>query len=328
MAILGDKASKIKMIEQFMKDVDEGLSSPNKHLSSKYFYDRIGDELFVKIMDLPEYYLTRAEFEIFSEKTDELINALACKKNVYFELIELGAGDGSKTIQLLRRLLEGNYKFSYLPVDISINALRGLQSRLEKELPGLDVKPQQGDYFKVLSTLKDSSHPKIVLFLGSNIGNLIDELASKFIYELGANLSENDKVLLGVDLIKSKEVVLPAYDDAQGVTRDFNLNLLRRINNELGANFNLDLFEHLVKYDEKEGIVKSYLRSMADQVVAIASLGKSFTFDKGETIHTEISRKYNEEVIRSILAGTDFRILSKITDSRGYFADYILERGA
>ena len=315
------------MIEQFKKDVELGLEKCPKQISSKYFYDKKGDELFVKIMQLPEYYLTRAELEIFREKTHDIIEALCLKKENYFELIELGAGDGTKTKELLRELQKSDFNFDYIPVDISINALKQLEKSLAEKIPNLNVKKQQGDYFEVLATLKKSPHPKVVLFLGSNIGNLPDNLAAKFIYQLGSNLKLDDKLFLGVDLIKPTKVVLPAYNDAQGITRDFNLNLLRRMNRELEANFDLETFDHVPEYTEEEGIAKSFIESSIDQSITIKKIGKTYFFKKGERIHTEISRKYNDRIINKIIANTDFKLTGKLMDSQKYFADYILTRG-
>lgn len=314
------------MIEIFKNDVEKGLNTNPKTLPSKYFYDKKGDALFVEIMSLPEYYLTRCELDIFQNKTQQLVEKLKIEPNSYFELIELGAGDGLKTKELLRLLDTQNFKFDYLPIDISINSLTLLEQDLKKELPNVSVQTQQGDYFEVLASLKNSKRPKIVLFLGSNIGNMSDEQAAQFIYNLGANLQPGDKLLLGVDLIKSKEIVLPAYHDSKGITAQFNLNLLDRMNKELAGNFDLNHFKHAPEYNEEEGIARSFIVSTIDQKVTIASIGKTFEFTEGEKIHTEISRKYNDVLIEKIIANTDFAIVDKIMDSKEYFADYILER--
>lgn len=313
------------MPEKFKKDVLDGLSiEPQKRLPSKYFYDAKGDELFVKIMALPEYYLTRAEMDIFQNKTDELIAALHLNKTDKHDVIELGAGDGTKTIHFLQELLNRNYSFEYFPVDISMNALQGLKQMLNAQLPELEVKPMHSEYFQSLSQLKQDGNKKIILFLGSNIGNLSDEEATEFIYQLGANMYAGDILVLGVDLKKNKDVVLPAYNDAQGVTAAFNLNLLHRINRELNGNFNVDDFEHYPLYDEEEGIAKSYLRSKKAQSVKIG--GVNFHFAEGELVHTEVSRKYNDSIIRKILSKTDITWEEKIMDSNKLFADYILIR--
>ncbi|WP_027880638.1 L-histidine N(alpha)-methyltransferase [Mesoflavibacter zeaxanthinifaciens] len=314
------------MTNTFKEDVRKGLEQPLKTLPSKYFYDKKGDALFVEIMNLPEYYLTRCELEIFQNKTNALIEALQLKTNSHFELIELGAGDGLKTKHLLKALIDQHFNFEYIPIDISANALQLLQKDLNKTLPNVAVTPKQGDYFEVLASLKHNNKPKVILFLGSNIGNMDDVIAQQFIYNLSANLQKNDMLLLGVDLIKSEDIVLPAYNDSKGITAQFNLNILERINNELEANFNLDNFEHLPKYDAVKGIAESYILSTKAQTVSIKAMNATFDFDEGEKIHTEISRKYNDKLIHSVIANTDFTIEDKILDSKAYFADYILKR--
>jgi L-histidine N-alpha-methyltransferase len=314
------------MKEQFLKDVDAGLRSDPKTLPSKYFYDKIGDELFVQIMNMPEYYVTDAEHEIFKDQNKQLIRELNIKEDTYFELIELGAGDGMKTKELLKELHAEDYKFDYLPVDFSKDALTNLKKSLNKELPYIHVIPKHGDYFEILESIKNSHHPKILLFLGSNIGNLSDEQAADFIYKLGANLAPDDKLLLGVDLIKSEAIVGPAYDDPAGITKNFNLNLLSRINRELGGNFDTDAFLHKPEYTKKEGIAKSFIESTEDQTVRINGSENTYFFKKGEKINTEISRKYNDEIINHIIKDTDFQITGKLTDSKNYFSDYILTR--
>ncbi len=314
------------MFEIFKSEIKEGLSATPKTLPSKYFYNKKGDALFTEIMDLPEYYLTRSELDIFQNKTQELIDAFNINPETNFELIELGAGDGLKTKELLKFLLKKDYKFEYMPVDISSNALNLLEQDLATELPSLTVKTQHGDYFEILNSLKGDNIRKIVLFLGSNIGNMTDNIATQFIYDLGATLQKDDILLLGVDLIKPKEIVLPAYNDSKGVTAQFNLNLLERINNELGGGFELENFKHHPEYDEEEGIAKSFIVSTSNQKVEIKELGITYEFVSGEKIHTEISRKYNDQLIEKITSKTDFSLKTKIMDSKEYFADYILER--
>ncbi len=311
---------------EFLQDVENGLNQTPKTLPSQYFYDAIGDRLFQDIMAMPEYYLTNSEAEIFEKQTKEIISSFEMDKEVSFELIELGAGDGSKTQHLLKELLEENYNFTYLPVDISQNALDSLENRISKILPNIKIETKQGEYFQVLEDLFNDSQPKIVLFIGSNLGNMEDEISENFILQLGKELQPKDKVLLGLDLIKSEAIVLPAYHDAAGITRDFNLNLLHRMNEELGANFDLNNFSHEPEYIEKEGIARSYLKSNIDQTVHFKSYGNSYQFDKGEKILTEISRKYNDEVLGKILNNSHLEIKHKFTDSKVYFADYILEK--
>lgn len=314
------------MIETFKKDVNEGLSKPQKTLPSKYFYDAVGDKIFVKIMNMPEYYLTDAEFEIFNIQSAGIIADLNLGKKNHFDLIELGAGDGTKTKLLLKELIKQEYNFEYLPIDISKDALHNLKCALSDEISNLKVTTKQGDYFNVLTDLKESKTPKIVLFLGSNLGNMIDEKAQDFMTKLGSSLNTNDKVILGLDLIKSEKIVLPAYSDKAGITKSFNLNLLSRINHELDADFDISNFNHLATYTEKEGIAKSFLVSEKNQQVTIKSINKTFSFDKDERIHTEVSRKYNDDILNKILQESDLQIYKKFTDTNHYFADYILTK--
>ncbi|MCB0696930.1 MAG: L-histidine N(alpha)-methyltransferase [Chitinophagaceae bacterium] len=310
------------MNENFRQDVDTGLSATPKQLLSKYFYDETGDSLFVKIMNMPEYYLTNSEYEIFTTQAEDIIKAFGVNGGT-LELIELGAGDGTKTIELLK-VLQGKTNFTYVPIDISQNALDLLCLRLAKEVPGINVQPLQGDYFSVLADIKQHQAQKVILFLGSNIGNMLDHNARRFVRQLCEQLNHGDKVLLGVDLKKDASIILPAYNDAQGITRDFNLNLLTRINRELGGNFVVSLFEHKPLYNEELGQAESYIQSMKDQDVHIKATGKTYHFDKGERIHMEISRKYDDKTINDIISDTGLQLKHKFTDSKNYFADYIL----
>ncbi|MBJ7881778.1 L-histidine N(alpha)-methyltransferase [Gelidibacter salicanalis] len=314
------------MNKNFQKDIDLGLSATNKTLPSKYFYDEIGDALFVEIMKMPEYYLTKAEFDIFKNQNQKLIKALKLETTTFFELVELGAGDGTKTKQLLKALDQQQYNFDYAPIDISEHALKHLKASVNSELPKVKISTKQGDYFNVLADLKQSEDPIIVLFLGSNIGNLPDARAKEFLQKLSDNLKNGDRVVLGVDLIKPESIVLPAYNDAQGITKRFNLNLLTRINRELDANFDINSFKHLPEYTEKEGIARSFLVSTTKQTVTIKNLNKSFNFIEGEKIHTETSRKYNDQILTDILGQSSLKIIDRLTDSQNLFADYILEK--
>jgi len=310
------------MNRKFAEDVEKGLSSPDKKLPSKYFYDATGDEIFVKIMNMPEYYLTDVELEIFRSQTDKIINSFGMNGD-HFELIELGAGDGEKVIKMLQDLRGRN--FTYAPVDISKNAIDKLEARLQNEVPGLDFEGMQGEYFEVLDSLKEVGQ-KVILFLGSNIGNLTDHQAHEFMVKISASMNRNDKLLIGFDLKKDPEIIKNAYDDSHGFTRDFNLNLLTRINRELGGNFSVGNFNHLAIYDAEKGVALSYLESQKDQKVTIRSLNKSFQFRKGEKIHTEISRKYDLETIRKIAEHTGLNVKELFFDSRKYFVDVLFEK--
>lgn len=312
------------MNDNFKNDVHEGLSSKPKRLLSKYFYDETGDKLFVKIMNMPEYYLTDSEFEIFTQQAEQIINTFNVDEEA-LELIELGAGDGTKTIELLKKL-EGREDFTYMPIDISQHALDGLKNRLAQEVPGIKVTPLQGDYFGVLSKIKQHTARKVILFLGSNIGNMLDVNAHRFIKELADKMDPGDKLLMGVDLKKDPNIILPAYNDAAGITKAFNLNLLTRINNELGGNFNIDQFDHKPVYNEEKGQAESYIVSTTDQHVSIEATGATYHFDKGEAIHMEISRKYDRDTINKLIDKTGLFIKEVFTDSKQYFSDFLLEK--
>ena len=308
--------------DAFATEVFEGLSARPKRLSSKWLYDEIGDQLFVNIMDSEEYYLTRCEFEILSEQTSALVESFGVTEQC-FDLYELGAGDGTKTIELLKGLKQFNY--TYKPVDISHNAISTLEGRIQNELPEVDIDGRHGEYFDVLSSMH-SDNPKVILFMGSNIGNLMDDQANNFLMQLSSVMQSGDKLLLGVDLKKSKDIILPAYNDAQGYTADFNLNLLDRMNKELGANFDRSKFIHRPVYDEHNGYAKSYLQSTQQQVIDIERLESSFSFEKGETIYTEVSRKYDDEIIAAITRNTGLEIVRKFYDRKKYFCDVVFSK--
>jgi dimethylhistidine N-methyltransferase len=303
-------------------DLVQGLLNENKSIPSKYFYDAMGDDLFTKIMQLPEYYLSRAEFQIFEQHKSELFASCEIDATKHFELVELGAGDGRKTRVLLKYLLEEGFDFTYVPVDISQNVLNVLQNNV-KDLKGLKIAPQCGDYFDLLEKLKDNESQKIVLFLGSNLGNMNDDLAATFIGNIAEHLKKEDRLLLGLDLKKDASIVLPAYNDKSGITKEFNLNLLRRINREMGADFNLNKFTHSPEY-LKEGKAVSYLESKENQNVYIGEIDATIFFKKGEKILTEISRKYDEDVLCHLISKTNLKIQKQFRDSGDLFSDFVL----
>ena len=281
----------------FAEDVLEGFSSDPKFISSKYFYDDEGSRLFQEIMKLPEYYLTRSEHEIFHSQTDEIFKAFEAGETE-FDLIELGAGDGLKTAVLVDYFLKQKADFQYVPIDISSEALNFLTEKFSKEFPELDIKPEQGDYFKTLRTFSDKSDKKkIILFLGSNIGNFSESQALQFFKDLRNVMNERDFLFIGFDLHKNPKTILNAYDDSQGVTAKFNMNLLKRINRQLDADFNIEEFSHYASYHPLERAARSFLISQKDQTVTIKSLGKTFEFKKWEPIYMEVSQKYSEKII-------------------------------
>ena len=305
----------------FLRDVIEGLSADRKTLSSKYFYDEIGDALFQQIMDLPEYYLTKSELEVFTTYKGDLLELFAAGGKA-FDLIEFGAGDGMKTKVLLSEFLEKKADFRYLPVDISGNALEGLEQSLGREMPGLEVVPYRGEYFEALGSIPADDHrKKVVLFLGSNIGNFTGAAAGEFIQGISERLNPGDGVLVGLDLKKDPRIILDAYNDAQGVTRAFNLNLLQRINRELGADFMLDQFDHYPLYDPETGEARSYLVSKKEQTVRFKGRPEVLRFAKGEVIHTEISKKYSVPEIESLTGHAGLKPERWLYDCRHFYVD-------
>lgn len=315
------QTSSVTKQNTFAEDVLKGLSSAPKFLSSKYFYDDEGSRLFQEIMKLPEYYLTRAESEIFETRKKEIFESF---KNGHqqFDVIELGAGDGTKTALLIEYFLGQSVEFSYTPIDISQEAIDFLTAKFSAEFPALSMKPKTGDYFRILETLKsESSRRKILLFLGSNIGNFSREQAIDFFRALRRVMNEDDLLLIGFDLQKDPRVILRAYDDARGVTAEFNLNLLRRINRELGADFDLEKFSHYAVYRPTECAARSFLISREEQTVRVETLEREFQFKAWEPIFMEISQKYDLEMIADLARETGFEVKENFFDGKRYFVD-------
>jgi len=305
----------------FADDVLRGLSAAPKFLSSKYFYDDEGSRLFQEIMKLPEYYLTGAEFEIFSTQTSKIFEVFT-KADETFDLIELGAGDGSKTSLLVDYFLKYTADFTYVPIDISAEALSFLTEKFQTQFPGLSIQTEQGDYFQKLETFQSKSvKRKIILFLGSNIGNFGKEQAQNFFRQLRAVMNDTDLLFIGFDLQKDPRVILRAYDDAQNVTAEFNLNLLARINRELGANFNLNDFSHYASYHPIEGAARSFLISRKTQTIFIESLNKTFDFAAWEPIFMEISQKYSLAMIEELAQTSGFEVSQYFFDSQKFYTN-------
>lgn len=307
----------------FAQDVDAGLSATEKHLSSKYFYDDEGSRLFQQIMDLPEYYLTRAEMNIMETRSLDIYNKI---NSIELDIIELGAGDGQKTIEFLRQLLSADAKIIYHPIDISIEAINQLKLKVSKELPVLNIKPLVGDYFHEMHDIPPSNARKIVLFMGANIGNYKFPEAVDLLKHINENIESGDLLLIGIDLQKDPNLIANAYNDAKGVTREFNLNLLTRINRELGGNFNIDDFDFYSHYNPENGEIKSYLVSLSDQTVNIDACSKSYVFHKDEMIYTELSKKYNKIEIEELALKAGFICKEQFHDENDYFADCLFEK--
>jgi L-histidine N-alpha-methyltransferase len=310
-------------VAKFRSDVLNGLQNNPKKLSSKYFYDKIGDHLFQEIMAMPEYYLTKCELDIFKNKTGNLTN-LIVSENEPFDLIELGAGDAMKSTYLLKYLVEKGKDFTYMPIDISGNILAILNEKLNSEIPNLEITSLEGDYFDMLDKAASmSSRKKVVLFLGSNIGNMNKDEAENFCLELNKNLNSGDIVLIGFDLKKNPHVILSAYNDQSGTTSAFNLNLLSRINRELNANFEVENFQHYQTYDPVSGDCRSYLVSLKDQKVLIEN--EVISFKENELIDMEVSRKFSEAGISELAEKSGFKVVGEIKDSKNWFVDSVWE---
>ncbi|MCW5960323.1 MAG: L-histidine N(alpha)-methyltransferase [Pyrinomonadaceae bacterium] len=305
----------------FAGDIDTGLSADPKFLSSKYFYDDEGSRLFQEIMKLPEYYLTRSELEIFTNSTQEIFETIEGGERE-FDLIELGAGDGLKTSVLVSHFIERNAQFRYIPVDISAEALNFLTDKFHLKFPALEINPEQGDYFKTIETLsKRSQRKKVILFLGSNVGNFSEEQALDFFRKLRLVMNDHDFLLIGFDLHKNPKTILNAYDDSQGVTAKFNLNLLKRINRELGADFNIEEFSHYASYHPLERAARSFLISQKNQTVTIDAIGKTFEFKKWEPIYMEVSQKYGIGMIERLAAESGFYVGKNFFDENRFYTN-------
>ena len=312
---------------KFEEEVFEGLNSYPKFLSSKYFYDKIGDKLFQDIMNLPEYYLTDCEFEIFSDHTKAIAEIFSSSEG--FDLIELGAGDGKKTKILLKYLAENDYNFNFLPIDISQNVLDQLESSLKKELPKVNVQTQQGTYFEVLERLSEyNKRRKVIMVLGSNIGNLLHPQAILFLKNLQMGMSENDILFMGFDQKKNPQTIIDAYNDKSGVTEAFNKNILTRINREMNADFNPDLFLHWETYDPETGTAKSFLVSKEAHTVNIEKIDLEVSFKKWETIHTEISQKYDDQTVEWLADESGLEVTHQFTDQKNYYKNYIFTKSS
>ena len=311
--------SLVDSLTSFEQDVLAGLTSANKQLPSKYFYDAKGDELFQQIMHLDEYYLTRKELEIFETHKKAILETISDGEP--FRIIELGAGDGLKTKILLKYFLNNNANFTYTPVDISGNVLEILEENLLEEMPELKIEAYQGDYFAALKDISTNPERDIVFFLGSNVGNFTKEEAVGFLSDLRNYLKINDLLFMGVDLKKDPSMILNAYNDGQGVTREFNLNLLDRINTELDANFNRENFLHYPYYNPHTGECRSYLISKVRQDVIIA--GQTISFRAWESIFMEVSKKYDEVQLNHLARQTGFDPLTSFNDAESWFADVV-----
>lgn len=310
--------------KEFAAHVDKGLSKYPKELSSKYLYDDEGSSIFQSIMQMPEYYPTDCEHEILSKKQSAFYQHFPNSKPL--EFIELGAGDGIKIIPFLKHFLDNNINCNYKPIDISASALTSLETNLNKSLPGLNFDCVHDDFVHALQSItkRKETHP-VYLFFGGNIGNFSPNLTVDFLKNIRNNINKGELFIVGFDLKKDPRIIQKAYDDPHGITASFNLNILKRINRELEANFDPNNFRYYAYYNPENGIVSSNLYSTKDQHIYIKKLNKSYYFAKWEYIHTEISRKFDISTIDELADSTGFSVIDHIYDSKQFFADTILQ---
>ena len=309
----------------FKNDIYEGLQSKPKSLPSKYFYDEKGDILFQKIMASDDYYLTNADNEIFAEQTKALAQTLI-ENNEPFDVLELGAGDATKSTYLLKEWQNSGADFTYYPIDISSSMISYLETEMPKRIPNLKVHGLSGEYLEqVLEAHRLSKRKKVILFLGSSIGNFELHEAHNFLRKLYDEIEFGDVVLIGFDLKKNPHQILKAYNDSEGITRDFNLNLLARINKELGADFDVSKFEHFPIYNPLTGACRSFLISQEAQNVNFAD-GTYIEFDAFEAIDMELSQKFSIYDIDRIAMRIGFRKLPYFFDSNNYYCNAIWQK--
>ena len=302
-------------------DVRKGLSAQPKRFLPKYFYDELGSQLFEAICLLPEYYLTRAENEILQRYSDEIVAAVDGQKT----LVEMGSGSASKTRLVIEALLRVQPELLFMPVDISATALESSSRILLQSYPQLRIEAYAADYFAGLAELGKKPRARtLALFLGSNISNFDLEEALRFLRAMRTVLQKGDALLLGADLKKDPAVLEAAYNDALGVTSAFNLNVLARINRELGGTFDLRAFRHRAFYNEPMGRIEIYIESLANQQVRIEKLDLTVDFAEGELIHTENSYKYDKAGIEKLAGDTGFKLSRTWLDSQERFSSNLL----
>ena len=320
------KQTDIIFATQFEEEVYQGLTHFPKYLSSKYFYDKKGDQLFQDIMNMPEYYLTNCEYKILETHKNEISDYFSAQ-NKAFHLIEMGAGDGKKTKILLKHLSNLGVDFIYQPIDISQNALDELEKSIRKELPSVNIETKQGTYFDTLDKLnKSDDYKKVILFLGSNIGNMLHTQAIDFLCNVQECMHPDDLLFIGFDLKKNPQTILNAYNDPAGITEAFNKNILTRINKELAADFDLNKFLHWEVYDPETGTAKSYLVSKEEQSVIIRGLQLKIPIKQWETIHTEISQKYDCKSIQLLAEKSGLKVEKSFSDHNNNYANYIFKK--
>ncbi len=298
------------------EDARVGLSASPKELSPKYFYDERGSRLFEQITELPEYYPTRREREVLADRSAEIVAAAGGPGT----LVELGSGSASKTRHLLSAMRDAGRLETYVPVDISEEITQETARALVEEYPGIDIRGLVCDFEHDLERIHSDGSDRLLAFLGGTIGNLYPGERREFLTRIAALFGPGDHLLLGTDLVKEAARLEAAYDDAAGVTAEFNKNVLAVLNRELGADFDLDAFEHVARYDAREERMDIRLRSLAEQSVALADLELTVEFAAGEEMRTEISTKFTRERLECVYAEAGLEMRGWFTDSAGDYA--------
>ncbi|HEY2283819.1 MAG TPA: L-histidine N(alpha)-methyltransferase [Solirubrobacteraceae bacterium] len=296
-------------------DVLDGLTRPFKELPPKHFYDARGAELFDQICDLPEYYPTRAERAILQESASELAALTGAA-----ELVELGSGTAAKTRVLLDALHEAGTLRRYVPVDVTESMVRDCAQTLTEEYPGLRVHGVIGDFERHLDQVPEAIGPRVVAFLGGTIGNFPPGSRRRFLRAIAGLLGPEDHLLMGTDLVKDPNVLEAAYDDAQGVTAEFNRNVLRVLNRELDANFDPDDFDHVAHFDPEHEWIEMRLRARREHTTHVGALDLPVRFAAGEELRTEISAKFTPERLQGDLAAAGLQCVRWLTDPDELFA--------
>ena len=301
------------------REVRDGLTATPKRLPSKLFYDEVGSALFEAITELPEYYLTRTERAIFEDYTAEILEAAGPA----LTLVELGAGTASKTCILIEELLQRQSRALFYPIDVSSAALNHAVRQMTAQFPALRVNPVVADYMGGVPALSRITGRKLVLYIGSSIGNFEHSEAIGMLRRIRRSLRSGDALLLGTDLAKSPKILVPAYDDAQGVTAQFNKNILARLNRELEADFDLGAFKHVALWNKHCSRMEIYLESLAKQSAFIPAIDLDVCFEQGERLHTENSYKYTDEMVNTILRESGFALERTWSDPKRWFGVHL-----
>jgi dimethylhistidine N-methyltransferase len=308
-------ARELVAVPSYAQELDAGLTAAQKSLPTKLLYDAAGSTLFEKITELPEYYLTRTELGILVDRSAEIAEATGVPVTV----VELGAGTAAKTCTLLRALTCRQLRVPYFPVDISSSALAEARERVLAESEQISVRPVIADFSHGFGFLRDIPGKKLVLYLGSSIGNFDPDAAVTMLNEIRNELNAGDALLIGTDMAKDRSILLPAYDDAQGVTQAFNKNILHRLNRELGADFDVNSFHHVAVWNPKQSRMEMHLESLRAQEIDISALGLRLKLSKGDRIHTENSYKYTMPMVRRMVSGGGFRLSQSWFDRKKWF---------